>query len=290
MNDSEKDITDLSTPNNISSCAKVICNVLDQRLAENVFEILHNEISWQKVSHRGGHLPRLVAIQGNISSDGGIPIYRFPADVMPRLMPISPTVKLIQEQVTKRMGHTVNHVLIQYYRDGIDYISEHSDKTLDIVPDTSIGNFSVGAQRLMVFRTKKSSKLVDGVAVPRQIVRTPLPHNSLCIMDLDTNKYWLHGIRQDKRFKNIDTSKDLDFQAARISLTFRKIGTFISEDDLFIWGQGATAKSKECACPIVSNNNSQIVKILEAFRVENHESNFDWNTHYGTGFDLLHIC
>ncbi|POS86716.1 hypothetical protein EPUL_000876 [Erysiphe pulchra] len=291
MRDLEKDMTKLSSLNIISSCAEVIYDVLDHRHADDAFEKLHNEISWEKVSHRGGHLPRLVAIQGDISSDGGIPVYRFPADAMPRLMPISPTVKLIQEQVTKRMGHTVNHVLIQYYRDGTDYISEHSDKTLDIVPNTSIGNFSIGAQRNMVFRTKKLNKLDDGIAVPRQIVRTPLPHNSLCIMGLDTNKYWLHGIRQDKRFGNIDTPKDLDldFQAARISLTFRKIGTFISDDDLFIWGQGATAKSKENACPIMNNNTSQMKRILEAFRMENRDSNFDWNTHYGSGFDLLHI-
>lgn len=289
MKDPEEDKKEPCSLNIIPSCAKVIYDVIDQRLADDAFEKLLNEISWEEVSHRGGHLPRLVAIQGDISSDGGTPVYRFPADVMPRLMPISPTVKLIQEQVTKRMGHTVNHVLIQYYRNGTDYISEHSDKTLDIVPNTSIGNFSLGAQRNMIFRTKKSRKLVDQISESRQIIRTPLPHNSLCIMGLDTNKFWLHGIRQDKRFKNIDSSIDLGLQAARISLTFRKIGTFISEDHLCIWGQGATAKSKEYACPIANNSTLQVEKIIQAFRMENSESDFDWNAHYGCGFDLLYI-
>lgn len=32
----------------------------------------------------------------------------------------------------------LNHVLIQKYRNGEDYISEHSDKTVDIVRGTSI--------------------------------------------------------------------------------------------------------------------------------------------------------
>jgi alkylated DNA repair dioxygenase AlkB len=44
---------------------------------------------------------------------------------------------------------------VQYYRDGSDYISEHTDKTLDIKFDTSILNFSLGATRKMQLKSKK---------------------------------------------------------------------------------------------------------------------------------------
>lgn len=54
---------------------------------------------------------------------------------------------MIREQVEKVLRHPVNHVLIQYYRTGNDYISEHSDKTIDVVQDSKIVNVSLGAER-----------------------------------------------------------------------------------------------------------------------------------------------
>ena len=49
----------------------------------------------------------------------------------------------------------MNHVLIQLYRSGKDCISEHSDKTIDVVPGSSIVNVSFGARRTMTLRKKK---------------------------------------------------------------------------------------------------------------------------------------
>jgi alkylated DNA repair dioxygenase AlkB len=49
-------------------------------------------------------------------------------------------------------------VLIQPYRTGAvraDYISEHSDKTIDVVRVSRIVNLSLGARRTMMLRTKK---------------------------------------------------------------------------------------------------------------------------------------
>ena len=38
-----------------------------------------------------------------------------------------------------------NHALIQWYRSGLDHISEHSDKTLDIEHGTPVVSVSLGA-------------------------------------------------------------------------------------------------------------------------------------------------
>ena len=73
------------------------------------------------------------------------------------MRPFSPTVAKIREFAQRAVGHQLNHVLIQLYRDGTDHISEHSDKTLDIVRDSKIVNVSFGAQRTMTLRAKKSS-------------------------------------------------------------------------------------------------------------------------------------
>jgi len=244
------------------------------------------------MSHQGGDVPRLVCVQGEVAEDGSLPIYRHPADESPSLLPFSPYVSSIRDEVEKRLGHTVNHVLIQFYRDGTDHITEHSDKSLDIVPHTFIANVSLGAQRTMVFRTKKAAK-VDGTSdnptTPRTIIRAPLPHNSMCKMGLVTNMRWLHGIRQDKRMASEKSQSELAFDGGRISLTFRLIGTFLDKHQQKIWGQGATSKTRNTANTVINGDTPEAESMIRAFGTENHSSEFDWNKVYGQGFDVLHI-
>ena len=85
------------------------------------------------------------------------PVYRHPSDESPPLLPFSPMIQLIREHVERVVQHPVNHVLIQLYRGGTDYISEHSDKTVDIAPNSCIVNVSLGAERAMTLRTKKDA-------------------------------------------------------------------------------------------------------------------------------------
>ena len=272
----------------------IIHDLLDAEVAEGIFERVRDEVRWQKMSHQGGDVPRLIGVQGKIGDDGSIPIYRHPADESPPLLQFSPAVSQIQKSVEEKLGHPVNHVLIQFYRDGNDYISEHSDKTLDIVPKTFIANVSLGAQRTMVFRTKKQQKTNDGseateTVQPRQATRAPLPHNSMCRMGLVTNMRWLHGIRQDKRMTSEKSAEELAFSGGRISLTFRQIGTFLSKDQQKIWGQGAISKDRKDARTVINGDNAESEKMIRAFGKENHSSEFDWKEHYGEGFDVLHI-
>ncbi|KAK0102420.1 hypothetical protein ONS95_006040 [Cadophora gregata] len=269
----------------------IIKNLLDDELADDIFEKIRDEVQWQKMSHQGGEVPRLVAVQGSVADDGSIPVYRHPADESPPLLPFSSTVSLIQKQVEKHLGHQVNHVLIQFYRNGSDYISEHSDKTLDIVPETFIANVSLGAQRTMVFRTKrqKGSEPATDVVAPRKAARAGLPHNSMCKMGLVTNMRWLHGIRQDKRLASEKMAEELAYQGGRISLTFRLIGTYLDKDQQKIWGQGAVAKTKEKAKAVINGNTPEAEMMLKAFGKENQSTEFDWKASYGDGFDVLHI-
>ncbi|TAQ90068.1 hypothetical protein B7494_g1615 [Chlorociboria aeruginascens] len=269
----------------------IIRNLLPDELLAGIFEKVRDEVRWQTMSHQGGDVPRLVAVQGEIAEDGSIPVYRHPADESPPLLPFSASVSLIRKHVEERLGHPVNHVLIQFYRNGTDYISEHSDKTLDIVPKTFIANVSLGAQRTMVFRTKKSSKTKDplGTVNSRETFRASLPHNSVCQMGLVTNQKWLHGIRQDKRMPREKSKAELSFEGSRISLTFRLIGTFLDKDQQKIWGQGAVSKSKDKARAVINGDTPEFKEMLIAFGKENHESDFDWKKSYGQGFDVLHM-
>jgi nicotinamidase-related amidase/glutathione S-transferase/alkylated DNA repair dioxygenase AlkB len=272
----------------------VITNLLGDDLLEGIFERVRDEVQWQKMSHQSGEVPRLVAVQGEVAEDGSVPIYRHPADESPPLLPFSPVVSLIRKEVEKKLGHPVNHALIQFYRSGTDYISEHSDKTLDICPNTFVANVSLGAQRTLVFRTKKqlkSDNVADGAEAvePRKACRAPLPHNSMCKMGLITNMRWLHGIRQDKRMASEKSKAELAYNGGRISLTFRMIGTFLDKDQRKIWGQGATAKSKDHAKTVINGDTCEAEKMIRAFGKENHSTEFDWAEVYGEGFDVLHM-
>lgn len=272
----------------------VITTLLPPDQAEIIFDNLKIEVQWQRMSHQGGEVPRLVAVQGEIGPDGSIPIYRHPADESPPLLAFSPAVSLIRREVEKAAGHEINHCLIQLYRDGKDYISEHSDKTLDIVPNTNICNVSLGAERTMVFRGKRGPTIKDndsspGEVTPRNTVRANLPHNSMMRMGLKTNMKWMHSIRQDKRRDEEKTDAEQDFCGCRISLTFRLIGTFLSKKQSMIWGQGATAKDKENARRVVNGPTEEAKKMVEAFSAENRSPEFDWKAVYGKGFDVLHM-
>jgi hypothetical protein len=206
----------------------------------------------------------------------------------------------------------VNHVLIQLYRTGADYISEHSDKTIDVVRGSRIVNVSLGARRTMTLRTKKDAiatgsgeqgadgdqRHPDGdgdgaAAVRRTTQRIPLPHNSLFVMGLATNSRWMHSVHTDKRPVN---TKDPAERGPRISLTFRHIGTFLTpagqaqeEEQKLIFGQGATGKTRAEARPVV-HGGEEAERLLAAFGAENHQSVFDWESAYGEGFDVLHFA
>jgi len=263
------------------------------------------------------------------------PIYRHPADESPALRAFSPTVSAIRAHVEKALQHPVNHVLIQLYRTGADYISEHSDKTVDVVRGSRIVNLSLGARRTMTLRTKKDAAAggvgavggeqqgesgenvrdgngngdgsgdVTGVvaAMKRTTQRIPLPHNSLFVMGLATNARWMHSVHTDKR---PEETKDPAERGPRISLTFRHIGTFLippsspspagqgqererSQLQQFIFGQGATGKTRAEARPVV-HGGEEAERLLAAFSAENHQSEFDWEREYGKGFDVLHFA
>ncbi|TID17460.1 hypothetical protein E2P81_ATG08032 [Venturia nashicola] len=257
-------------------------------LSDTIFAALYYEVQWQKMYHVAGEVPRLVAVQGTISTNGDKPVYRHPSDQSPPLLPFTKNVNIIRREAEKIVGHELNHVLIQLYRDGNDFISEHSDKTLDIMPGSKIVNASFGAQRTMRLRTKKSG--LESEDSTRETQRIPMPHNSLFALGLVSNKIWLHGINPDKRLPAERSPEELAYNGKRISLTFRYIGTFLDREEKLIWGQGAVGRSRDEARSVVNGNEVETEKMIQAFSNENREgANFLWREAYGCGFDVLHF-
>ena len=279
-----------------SAGSQILYDLLPADLAEVIFEKLTQEITWQHMHHQTGEVPRLVCCQGDIDDAGTRPVYRHPSDQTLPLSIWTHAVKQIRTSVEESVGHPLNHVLIQLYRGGSDYISEHSDKTLDIAKGSSIVNVSFGAQRTMRLRTKRGAKPApsDGHSTAtnapgRTTYRVPLPHNSMITMSLPTNAAYLHGINADKRptVEFIDAEKAYGGQ--RISLTFRHIATFLSSDEKLIWGQGATGKTEEAAHAVINGDAAESENLVRAFGVENQASTIDWEAVYGEGSDVLHL-
>jgi len=145
---------------------------------------------------------------------------------------------------------------------------------------------------------------VAASAMRRTTQRIPLPHNSLFVMGLATNARWMHSVHTDKR---PEETKDLAERGPRVSLTFRHIGTFLTplsssglagqgqeqgqgqSQQQFIFGQGATGKTRAEARPVV-RGGEEAERLLAAFGAENHQSDFDWEKEYGKGFDVLHFA
>jgi nicotinamidase-related amidase len=271
----------------------------DLDLPSDAFANIRDEVKWQTMYHMSGQVPRLVSVQGEILPDRSIPLYRHPADESPQLEAFTLTVNHVRKCVERIIGQPLNHVLIQLYRNGQDRISEHSDKTLDIVRGSSIVNVSLGAQRTMILRTKSSAVTAgdtdddhtnDGAITSRQSQRVPMPHGSMFELGPLTNMRWLHGIRADKRPDSDKLAEEQAYNGERISLTFRNIGTFINTDSQTIWGQGAVNKyQSDVVRRIIHADAAETDRLIQAFGRENRETEFDWDAVYGSGFDVVNF-
>jgi len=324
-----------------NSC--LVENVLSEAESQDIFKNLNNEIKWGEMSHKGGLVPRLVCNEGTIYSDSTeqcknpskfIPVYRHPAANPPPLVNWTTHVNKIRKIAEEICGHPLNHALIQLYRSGDDYISEHADKTLDIMEGSYICNYSCGAQRTMILRPKKGARehkdannslcsdnaSKNHVSVSkkdhkehdkkveedRKKLRIPMHHNSLFLLDPNTNRYMLHSIKRDKRPICEKTVEELREGGAQISITFRWIHTFERQSDGKLFGGGSRRKRilvKEKECVIFNDNADDISDsnldaqdatsmkedgelMLIGFSKENTEAeSFDWDNVYGCGFD-----
>ena len=263
----------------------LLLNIFPTDVADDLFYKLRDEITWNEMRQKGGRVPRDISIQGTIEIENGDsyePLYRHPADEQPELTSWTPTALKIKERIEERIEQKLNHALIQYYRNGKDFIGEHSDKTLDVLIQSNIVNYSLGATRTMILKHKTQDACKQ---------RIKLPHNSLFILGWKTNREWFHSIKQDNRADRDKEPDELLFESQRISLTLRTVATFRNRRTGQMYGQGArvkTSKEQNSQGEIVDQGDEE--SMLMAFSAENKQSlEFDWNHHYGRGFNALNF-
>ena len=281
----------------------LIKNILPDKLANDYFYSLRDELKWERdITHNNGVLPRemtsmveFYCINNNDNTYMKFePIYRHPIDYELKIHEFSPIIKDIRDNILQSLSEydqnlRFNHVLIQLYRSGNDYIGDHCDKTLDIKRNSLIVNYSLGATRIMTLRSKKSS--IDESSSTRNIQKIEMTHNSLFILGPETNKFYTHGIRPDKRSERDKSEDSKIYEGNRISLTFRNIATYRHLDSGKLFGQGAI--NKQFSNELITeeeqkdiDSESNIQNLLTAFSAENRTIDFDWDFYYSKGFDI----
>ena len=85
-----------------------------------------------------------------------------------------------------------NSILVNYYKDGEDYIGFHSDDEKALVANQRIHCFSYGAERKFKFKHKQTEEVIDLM----------LPNNSYLIMKEQTQKNWKHALPVMKKVNN----------------------------------------------------------------------------------------
>ena len=113
----------------------------------------------------------------------------------------TPELLEIKSRVEQQTGSRFTSVLLNYYRDGNDSVTWHSDK--DTVPGmkSEIASVSFGQVRSFDFRNKANHRIKYSLE---------LGHGSLLLMKGDLQRYWEHRI-----------AKSNQLLKGRVNLTFR---------------------------------------------------------------------
>jgi hypothetical protein len=124
-----------------------------------------------------------------------------------RGQPLDPLVLKIMQELNDRLSVAMNACYANYYKDGTSTVPFRSNKGLQTDLDQPILSIAYGGTRIGIFKdisTEEEYKFM-------------MHDGDLCIMGLDSQQHYLHGMPPSEIFVE-----------PRISLTFRKISTWSS--------------------------------------------------------------
>lgn len=114
-------------------------------------------------------------------------------------------VAQLRRQIESITNLKFNSALINYYRDGVDYMGWHSDDEKELGKNPAIASYSLGESRDFLFRMKSNHG---------KKIKLSLENADLLIMKGETQHYWQHAL-----------PKRLKIKQGRINITFRYILT-----------------------------------------------------------------
>ncbi|EUC41903.1 hypothetical protein COCMIDRAFT_8448 [Bipolaris oryzae ATCC 44560] len=181
-------------------------------IAGGVFEFLRQELPFYRVIYnitRGGvqtqiNTPRYTTVFGvddtsRFTPDGKIvdaktskPVEKSSYKCAPR--PIPQCLDELRKVTEGTTGETFNFCLVNYYADGKDSISYHSDDERFLGPNPAIASFSLGAKRDFLMKHKPiPPKDGEKIEEPKGL-KLSLGSGDMVLMRGTTQANWLHSI------------------------------------------------------------------------------------------------
>ena len=192
------------------------CHLIENFCKEDLYEQLSKEIQFVprhlltfSIFGRTFELPRDKAFYGTVNADGSTPLYRYGGAFYPQVLPWTPLLQLLRDQLERETGYNCNHAVINRYKSGKDHIRFHHDKVRDFQDGMPVCTLSFGGTRTLCLKKDLSGKQVKFI----------LSNGSLFVLGLQTNKEWKHKI-----------AKTATTCEPRISITFRCIKTMRSKE------------------------------------------------------------
>ncbi len=173
--------------------------ILNQAEADKYFGILQQNISWKQdeviLFGKRIMINRMTAWYGDEDF-----AYTY-SHITRHAMKWTTALLEIKKRIEEISGEQFNSCLMNFYHDGKDGMAWHSDNEKTIKENSAIASLSLGAERKISFKHKRTSHNVSIV----------LKHGSLLLMRGEIQQYWLHALPKSKKIKN-----------PRINLTFRQ--------------------------------------------------------------------
>lgn len=151
--------------------------------ADAALEALLAELAWEQRANvvRGEAIlqPRLCAWAGALP-------YHFSGQTLPPRAP-SPTLAALSARVIEAVAHPFNHVVVNRYRHGGEWIARHADNERELGYRPLIAALSLGATRRFELYRKRG----------RRTERKRLLHGSLLVMGGSCQHTWRHALPRD---------------------------------------------------------------------------------------------
>ena len=108
----------------------------------------------------------------------------------------------IKERIENTLNLSFNSVLMNWYRDGEDWMGWHADDEKELGTNPIIASVNFGEERDFLIKSNETNEKIT----------IPLKHGTLLIMSGKLQHHWKHSVPKRKKRKN-----------ARFNLTFRTI-------------------------------------------------------------------
>lgn len=109
----------------------------------------------------------------------------------------------LKNKIEQCSGVTFNSVLLNWYRDGEDYLNWHADDEKELGKNPIIASANFGETRDFVIRRNENEA---------EKIKLPLKHGTLLVMQGELQHFWQHAVPKRKKVAG-----------SRFNLTFRRI-------------------------------------------------------------------